>query len=215
MTRGAVIRLFGMICLGAVLAWPWQRRRPTRTGLTQRPFKRTSSRWRGAGVGEVYMLRGFADVFSRGLDAMAETLAARGIDAKVVSHTAWRRVLRAILDDRQRCGPRPIVLIGHSLGANAVIDIAEELKQPRHRRPVRRHLAATGPDPVPSNVRRIDNFYFATHGWGEPLVPGPGFSGSLRNLRLLRRVRCRAFQHRQAAEIQREVLANILRYVQP
>lgn len=163
---------------------------------------------------EVYMLRGFADVFSRGLDEMTTTLASRGIDAHVVSHTAWRRVLKTILQDRERFGPRPIVLIGHSLGANAVIDIAEELG--RRRIPVRyvATLAATGPDPVPSNVQRADNFYFASHGWGEPLVAGAGFAGALRNLDFSDDSDVGHFNIDKQPKIQRELLANIVRYAQ-
>src|SRR3954451_7952608 len=84
-----------------------------------------------AAGGEVYMLRGFGDVFSRGLDQLAQSLSADGIEAHVVSHGQWRMVLRDILQDRQRSGARPIVLVGHSLGANAAIQIAEELKK-RH-----------------------------------------------------------------------------------
>jgi len=164
--------------------------------------------------GEVYMLRGFGDVFSRGLDEMTATLASRGIDAQVASHTAWRGVLRSILQDRERFGPRAIVLVGHSLGANAVIDIAEELQ--RRHIPVQYvvTLAATWPDPVPSNVERVDNFYFATQGWGEPLVPGPGFAGSLRNLDFSDDSDVGHFNIDKQPKIQRELLANIVRYAQ-
>jgi pimeloyl-ACP methyl ester carboxylesterase len=179
------------------------------SGVGAAPVSTVSSRH-----GEVYMLRGFGDVFSRGLDEMTTTLGERGIDARVVSHTAWRRVLRSILDDRQRFGPRPIVLIGHSLGANAVIAIAEELKQRNISVRYVATLAATGPDPVPSNVERADNFYFATHGWGEPLVPGAGFSGSLRNLDFSDDSDVGHFNIDKQPKIQRELLANIVRYAQ-
>src|SRR5262249_28043014 len=82
-----------------------------------------------AGQGEGYLLRGFGDVFWRGLDEMAENLGADGVEAHVVSHVQWRMVLRDILNDRDQFGPRPIVLVGHSLGANAAIQVAEELKK--------------------------------------------------------------------------------------
>jgi thioesterase domain-containing protein len=42
-------------------------------------------------------------------------------------------------------------------------------------------FAATAPDPLPGNIRRVVNFYFSQHGWGLPLVPGPRFKGKLDN----------------------------------
>ena len=75
-------------------------------------------------------------------------------------------------------------------------------------------LAATGPDPVPSNVRRIDNFYFATNGWGEPWFPGRGFLGSLRNLDYSDDSDVGHFNIDKQPKIQRELLVNIIRYVQ-
>jgi hypothetical protein len=40
---------------------------------------------------------------------------------------------------------------------------------------------------VPRNVSRVVNFYSSTNGWGAPIVPGPGFRGSLNNVDLSRR----------------------------
>ena len=159
--------------------------------------------------GEVYLLRGFADVFSRGLDEMAENLGADGVDAHVVSHVQWRMVLRDILSDREQFGPRPIVLVGHSLGANAAIQVAEELRKRRIAVQYLVTLAATAPDPVPSNVMRADNFYFRTNGWGEPLVPAAGFTGSLRNLDFSDADGVGHFNIDKQPAVQRELLANI------
>jgi pimeloyl-ACP methyl ester carboxylesterase len=163
--------------------------------------------------GEVYLLRGFADVFSRGLDQIAGSLGADGVEAHVVSHVQWRMVLRDILDDRERLGPRPIVLVGHSLGANAAIQVAEELKKRRISVQYLVTLAATEPDPVPSNVMRADNFYFRTKGWGEPLVPAAGFSGSLRNLDFSNAGGVGHFNIDKQPAIQHELLSNIEHYV--
>jgi len=131
--------------------------------------------------GEVYMLRGFADVFSRGLDEMGADLRLRGVDAQVQGFIGWRGVARQIIADTRRNGRTPVVLIGHSLGANAVIGIAEWLGDAGIVVDYMATFAATAPDPVPANVNRVVNYYFATNGWGEPLVPGRGFAGSLSN----------------------------------
>jgi pimeloyl-ACP methyl ester carboxylesterase len=168
-----------------------------------------------AGPGEVYLLRGFADVFSRGLDEIAGSLSADGVDAHVVSHVQWRMVLRDILKDREQFGPRPIVLVGHSLGANAAIQVAEELKKRRIAVQYLVTLAATAPDPVPSNVMRVDNFYFRTNGWGEPVVGAAGFTGSLRNLDFSDTAGFGHFNIDKQPAVQHELLSNIERYVRP
>ena len=112
------------------------------------------------------MLRGIADVFSRGLDSMAATLIRQGIDARVTNHSTWARVAQQIIADRKRYGGRPVVLVGHSLGANAAIRIAERLQRANIPVAYIATLAATDPDPVPSNVRRVDNYYFKIRGLG-------------------------------------------------
>lgn len=160
--------------------------------------------------GDVYLLRGFGDVFSRGLDAMAATLNSKGIDAEVTNHDAWRRIAQEIIDKQRRMGPRPVVLVGHSLGANAVVEIAEMLKKRHITVQYMVTLAATGPDPVPSNVRRVDNFYFATNGWGEPVKGAADFSGSLTNHDFSNVDGVGHFNIDKQPAIQREILARII-----
>lgn len=130
---------------------------------------------------EVYLLRGFADVFSEGLNQMGASLQARGIDVHVQNHMTWQSVARRIIQDREKKGPSRVVLVGHSLGANAVIRIAEELQRRGIAVDQLVTLAATDPRPVPANVRRAVNYYFETNGWGRRLVPAAGFRGALIN----------------------------------
>ena len=106
------------------------------------------------------------------------------------------------------------MLVGHSLGANAVIQIAELLKKEHITVQYMAIFAATGPDPVPSNVRRVDNFYFATNGWGEPVDRRQGFFGNAEQPRLFDAEGIGHFNIDKQPQIQREVLAKIIRYVQ-
>lgn len=131
--------------------------------------------------GEVYLLRGFGDIFSTGIDEMGAELQQAGVDANVKSHVAWRMVANTIIADRQKYGVQPVILIGHSLGANAIISIAEVLEKKGIKVDYMATFAATAPDPLPGNIRRVVNFYFSSHGWGLPLVPGPRFKGKLNN----------------------------------
>lgn len=161
--------------------------------------------------GEVYLLRGFADVFSRGLDEMGSQLRARGVDARVQGHLGWRGVARAIIANTKSQGREPVILVGHSLGANAVISIAERLADQGIPVDYMAIFAATDPDPVPANVRRVVNYYFETNGWGEPLRPGPGFRGSLVNKDFSRSATVGHFNIDKQRPLQAEVVGEILR----
>jgi len=164
-----------------------------------------------AGVEEVYLLRGFADVFSRGLDEMGAELNALGVNAHVQGHLGWRGVARRIIADTKRNGRSTVVLVGHSLGANAVIGIAERLASEGIAVDYMATFAATAPDPVPANVRRVVNYYFATSGWGEPLVPGRGFRGSLKNRDFSNSETIGHFNIDKQRPLQAEVVREVLR----
>lgn len=129
----------------------------------------------------VYLLRGFGNIFSTGLDAIGADLRAEGILTHVESHVAWRLVAERIIAERRKRGPRPVILIGHSLGANAVIDIAAMLDENAIPVDYLVSFAATAPNPLPKNIKKAVNFYFSHHGWGLPLKAGPGFKGKLDN----------------------------------
>jgi thioesterase domain-containing protein len=216
MMRGAVVRRLAIILFAALLAWTAAGQAGTapKHGIAPSSDDAVTS-VALSGIGDVFLLRGFADVFSRGLDRMAATLNHQGIDAEVTNHNSWRAVALEIIDRQRRSGPKPVVLVGHSLGANAVIQIAKLLKRERITVQYMAIFAATGPDPVPSNVRRVDNFYFATNGWGEPLTGAKGFSGTLSNRDYSTADGIGHFNIDKQPEIQREVLAKIVRYVQP
>ncbi len=130
---------------------------------------------------DVYLLRGFGNIFSTGIDEIGADLQAAGVDAHVEGHAAWGLVLNRIIADQQKNGRMPVILVGHSLGANAIIRIAEALEKRGVAVDYMATFAATGPDPLPGNVRRAVNFYFKQHGWGLPLTPGPRFRGRLEN----------------------------------
>ena len=131
----------------------------------------------------VYLVRGWFGVFSTGMDAMAEQLQSKGIKAEAIGHLEWRSAVSKIVDDWKANGSGRIVLVGHSQGANNVIDMARELD--KHNIPVDLliTLAPFMQDPVPSNVvRAID--YYQSPGWGSPLTADPGFKGELANINM-------------------------------
>ena len=70
-------------------------------------------------TGEIYMMRGLANVFSRGIDDMAEQLRHGGYDAANFSYKQWLQIAQDIVRRANREEVSyPLIIIGHSLGAN-------------------------------------------------------------------------------------------------
>ena len=129
----------------------------------------------------VLLLRGWFGVFSTGLDGLADELKKKGINAEVEGHLYWSTAVSAILRERASGTIRPLVLVGHSQGANNVIDMARSLDE--HKIPVDLlvTLAPFLQYPVPANVLRAVNFY-QSGGWGAPLSGDSGFHGKILNV---------------------------------
>jgi hypothetical protein len=129
----------------------------------------------------VILLRGWFGVFSTGLDNIAEDLRAKGINAEAHWHFYWSAAISEILEERAAGGTAPIVLVGHSQGANNVIDIARALTAHNVKVDLVVTLAPLLQDPVPANVVRAINYY-QSPGWGAPLKAEEGFHGTLSNI---------------------------------
>jgi pimeloyl-ACP methyl ester carboxylesterase len=120
---------------------------------------------------QVYLFRGLANVFSLGMDDMAKELSARGIPNRVLNHANWPRIA-ADITAKYRANPkqtRPIVLVGHSLGANAVLLMGQQLA--RNGVPVDLVVTfdPTTAGPVAPGVRRYLNLYQSNNGWSSAL----------------------------------------------
>lgn len=129
------------------------------------------------------LLRGLADIFSRGMDTLTEKLNQQGYSARVYSTNGWQAVAHRIADKYSRGHKDIIVIIGHSLGGNATFDIANQLD--RQNIPIELVVTfdATQPQPVPKNVLHLVNFY-QENGFGKPVSAGPEFKGELTNIDL-------------------------------
>ena len=129
----------------------------------------------------VILLRGWFGVFSTGLDAIADALTAKGIRAEVTGHLSWKGTADEIMRERAEGKTDALVLVGHSQGANNVIDMARVLEAQNVPVALLVTLAPYRQDPVPANVVRAINYYQSA-GWGAPLTAGPGFRGKLSNI---------------------------------
>src|SRR6516162_9847657 len=131
----------------------------------------------------VYLLRGWFGVFSTGLDSLAAELGSKGIKAKTVGHLAWKTTVSKIIKDHASGNSGPLILVGHSQGANNVIDMARLLQRENIPVDLLVTLAPTMQDPIPANVMRAINYYNSP-GWGAPVTADTGYRGKLTNINL-------------------------------
>src|SRR5215831_9138940 len=93
--------MLGVLCIAIALLWSSTTKAETR----------------------VYLLRGWFGVFSTGLDNLAAELKGKGIKAETVGHLAWKTTVSKIIKEQASGKGGPLVLVGHSQGANNVIDM--------------------------------------------------------------------------------------------
>jgi len=127
----------------------------------------------------VYLLRGLMNIFSLGMDTLSEEFQRRGVNATVHSYGDWQGLADQAAA-RYRAGTEgPIILIGHSLGADAVMEMAEYLD--RKGIPVALVIPFDGTQSfaTPKNVGRLVNLTQRDYAY---MKRGPGFHGSLANV---------------------------------
>ncbi len=164
--------------------------------------------------GDVYLIRGFAGVFSRGLDQMGASLNAKGIKAKVIGNLGWELAASTIIRNQRTYGTAPVVLIGHSWGANAILRIAKSLQKRNIKVDYFVTFEANVDLPVPSNVKRAVNYYLSNSLLGLKLKQEPGSKGSFENIDLISIPGIGHFSIEKQAEIQKTVVENVARYFQ-
>ena len=132
-----------------------------------------------ASSGHIYLLRGLANIFSTGLDTLDEKLVQRRFAATVHNHIDYE-ALAAEAARLQKSGKGPIIIIGHSLGADAAIFMAEKIKAAGAPVALVVTFGPTMTLTAPSNVSQVINYYT-----GNTLVSkGPGFKGTISNVNL-------------------------------
>lgn len=129
----------------------------------------------------VYLFRGLMNVFSLGMDEIADQLQKRQIEATVYNHLLWWFVADEIAAEYKSGRVQTIILIGHSAGAAAVTSLAARLGELGV--PVK---LAIGLDPIThqtasGSVALYLNFYVG-NGPGQTVEKGRQFSGTLKNV---------------------------------
>ena len=111
-------------------------------------------------LGEVYLIRGLFNIFSLGMDDIGKSLKEKGVKASVYSGLSWPNLAQQILDKHKQGElERPLVISGHSYGADDSIRLARALEQHGVAVDALVLLDPTIPPKIPANVRHCVNIY--------------------------------------------------------
>lgn len=134
-------------------------------------------------TGEIYLLRGLANVFSRGMDTLGAKMVRAGLDARVYNHAAWRELADNIIArSKRKQVSYPIVIMGHSLGANASTTMAKYLGDRGVKVQYVVQFDPTVTTFVGKNVNRVINFYLPLEDNRNVVKRAPGFKGVIKNI---------------------------------
>jgi hypothetical protein len=133
---------------------------------------------------QIYLLKGLADVFSTGMDFLQEKLMARGIVGEVHSHAEWQELAQSAIAKWRSGNHGPIIIIGHSFGADAAIQMAQKLGDAGV--PVALLVAFSPVDsgPANANVAQAVTYYQSNSAWHGKITRGAGFHGALETVDL-------------------------------
>jgi Thioesterase domain len=127
----------------------------------------------------VYLFRGLADIFSTGMDVLTDELNRRGVYATSHSHTDWKPLADQAAANYKAGKEGPIILIGHSLGADAVMEMADYLGDKGVPVALVMPFDGTQSFAASGNVGRVVNFTQRDYAY---MRKGPGFRGTLVNV---------------------------------
>lgn len=134
--------------------------------------------------GHVYLLRGLANVFSLGMDDLAAKMNARGIPATVHEYGQWASLADAAAAESRAYGNAPIIIVGHSLGADAAVEMAERLTALGAPPKLVVTFDPVGVTQVGRSLGYFVNYYQSNNGYGKRLTGGAGFRGNIVNRNL-------------------------------
>jgi hypothetical protein len=132
-----------------------------------------------AAAEEVYLIRGFLNVFSDGMNQMGRSLRARGVRVSVHSNGEWPALASNIIS-RHKAGKVsfPIIIAGHSVGGVEVPEFANALG--RAGVPVKLAIGLdpgfASPGSFGPGVASVVNYRIPS---GHRYHGGKGFSGSI------------------------------------
>jgi hypothetical protein len=135
--------------------------------------------------GRVILMRGLMNVFSRGLDSLQIEMKQRGLPVELYNHTAWTEIAdKLVAEYKTNKSVEPIIIIGHSLGADAAVVMTNWLAE--HNVPVRLVVTLDGVGDgltVAGGSTEIINYY-KPHQFGQEILKSKAFRGTITNIDL-------------------------------
>ncbi len=155
----------------------------------------------------VYLMRGFMNIFSLGMDELAGKIQHYGISATVYNHTQADGIVSNIVADYRAGDHGPIILVGHSLGADAVMMMAQSLNQQGVPVALVIPFDGTGSYAAPKNVACVLNLTQREYAY---MRPGAGFHGKLSNVDVSNDASIDHFTIDKAPRLQAMALSDVL-----
>ena len=104
-------------------------------------------------AGQVFLIRGWRDLWSQGIDDLATKIRDAGVSAQVYRAAQWHELASALTTTRKNPLPtEPLVLIGFSYGADDAIETARQLQTANIPVDLLITIDPVTPPPVPPNV---------------------------------------------------------------
>jgi hypothetical protein len=132
---------------------------------------------------KVFLLRGFTNVLSPGIDQLAQELKDRNIETEVANHAFAIPLASEAIEDCKSGRVGTVVLIGHSFGATGALMMADRMQKAGLHVALIVTLDPVIKGAVPANVHRLENFYLS-NGVGTIMQPGENFHGAISNVDL-------------------------------
>lgn len=124
-------------------------------------------------VGSVYLLRGWIGIFSTGIDSLGEKINKKGVHAEVFQEAQWSSLANAIIKKYEnQPNHEPIVIIGHSYGADDAILVARKLAEKNIKVELVVTLDPVTPRKAPGNIQLAYNLYQSGALDGLPFLRG-------------------------------------------
>jgi len=175
-------------------------------------------------VGSVYLLRGFIGVFSTGIDSLGQQINDRGIHAEVFQESQTASLAAKIAEVYKTNASRePLVLVGHSYGADSTIRVARALSENGITVDLIVTLDPVTPPKVPENVTHVVNLYQSNGAFDAlPWLRGIALTPETEDTLVLENINIRTdrtdllepgtdhFNIEKKSKIQSEVIARVL-----